>query len=232
MSLEPGTENTNASVRFFEPYLFDLPYCAGYDLRDVPLVVPGQFEGRMPFAAVDLAPISKIMGRKIEAVFGGDLLGHMGIVVNSGRRTVQFGPSGKMTVPPVITPIALANPRPQVEVTIAGKPMLVTIDLGSNSALSLTPEAWARLGLKDVKFKSMPTAHAEGEVHLMDVTQLPEARIGQVTRRNVTVSVRPWPAETGDGVAGVGLFRDADFGLDIKAGKLWLIPRLPSTPAK
>jgi outer membrane protein assembly factor BamA len=26
VSLEPGTENTNASVRFVEPYLFDLPY--------------------------------------------------------------------------------------------------------------------------------------------------------------------------------------------------------------
>jgi outer membrane protein assembly factor BamA len=26
MSLQPGTENTNASVRFYEPYLFDLPY--------------------------------------------------------------------------------------------------------------------------------------------------------------------------------------------------------------
>ncbi len=26
MTLEPGTENTNASVRFYEPYLFDMPY--------------------------------------------------------------------------------------------------------------------------------------------------------------------------------------------------------------
>lgn len=26
MTLEPGTENTNASVRFYEPYVFDLPY--------------------------------------------------------------------------------------------------------------------------------------------------------------------------------------------------------------
>ncbi|HEV2294060.1 MAG TPA: BamA/TamA family outer membrane protein [Tepidisphaeraceae bacterium] len=26
MSLQPGTENTNASVRFFEPYVFDMPY--------------------------------------------------------------------------------------------------------------------------------------------------------------------------------------------------------------
>jgi outer membrane protein assembly factor BamA len=26
VSLEPGTENTNASVRFVEPYMFDLPY--------------------------------------------------------------------------------------------------------------------------------------------------------------------------------------------------------------
>jgi outer membrane protein insertion porin family len=35
-SLEPGTEQTNASVRFFEPYMFDLPYSFGAEgyLRD------------------------------------------------------------------------------------------------------------------------------------------------------------------------------------------------------
>ncbi|WP_446912476.1 BamA/TamA family outer membrane protein, partial [Klebsiella pneumoniae] len=26
LSVEPGTESTNASLRFYEPYVFDLPY--------------------------------------------------------------------------------------------------------------------------------------------------------------------------------------------------------------
>ena len=56
--------------------------------------------------------------------------------------------------------------------------------------------------------------------------------IKDVTGRDVEVSVRPWPAENGDGVMGMGMLKGSDFLLDVKAGKLWIIPRLPSKPGQ
>jgi len=38
-------------------------------------------------------------------------------------------------------------------------------------------------------------------------------------------TVRPVPAEFGDGIVGLGLLGRFDFAMDLKAGKLWLLPR-------
>jgi hypothetical protein len=199
---------------------------------DVPLVLPGQFETRTRLAAMDLSAISKAMGRKIEAILGGDFLGALTISANSGKSQLSFVPSGVAKVPPTIPPIALIGARPQLEVTIGGKPLVVTLDLGSNQALSLTPEAWARVGAKDAVFTSRPVFHADGQPHMVDFTRVPEMKLGALKRRDVEVSVRPWQAANGDGIMGIGMLKESDFLLDIKLGKLWVIPRLPSKPAR
>jgi hypothetical protein len=194
---------------------------------DVPMLVPGQLEVQTSLAAVDLAFISKAMGRKVEAVFGGDLLGQLAIKLDSGRRNLTFGPPGSSNVSAMIPMIPLQSQRAQLQVLVGDKPVTVALDLGSNGALTLTPEAWARVGSKDAVASSGLAAHGEGQVYAADIVRVPEVRLGSLTRKDVRISVRPMPGAA-DGTMGTALLTDTDFILDIKAGKLWLLPRLPS----
>lgn len=197
-------------------------------IADVSVLIPGQVQFRAPMAGMDLSAISRMSGRRIEAVLGGNLFGVMGLAVDSGRRTFSLAPTGALKPPNVFTLVPLKNGLPQVEVLIGGKPVLVGLDLGSSAFLSLTPEAWTRVGSKDAKFRSRSGVHADGKPFMVDHARVPEARLGSIFHKDVDVEVRPWPEEFGDGVVGMGFLAASDFVLDVGAGKLWLVPRLPS----
>lgn len=201
-------------------------------VSDVPIVIPGQLEVRAPLAAVDLAPFSTMLGRKVEAIFGGDYLGHFQVIANSGRQTLQFLPTG-MAQPPASFPlVTLKSARPQIEVRIGTETLLLTLDMGMNGDMGLTPSAWMRVKPKDAVFTSRGVAALDGKLHMADHSRLPEIAIGPVSVKDVEVGVQPWPVQDGDGILGMGTLRRFDFVLDIKAGKLWLVPRLPSSVAR
>jgi hypothetical protein len=196
----------------------------------VPLMIPGQVEIRTPFFAIDMAPFSKSIGRQIDAIFGDDLLRQFRLAVDSRTMTFQLVPSGAVSASEAFPVIPLRDAMGQLEMFVGDKPVLVTLDLGSNSSLSLTPEAWARVGPKGQKLEHGTSTHADGVVHPVDVGLAPTARLGSVSRRDVKVSVRPWPISYVDGIVGMGFLAGLDFTLDIKAGKLWLTPPMPLVP--
>lgn len=190
----------------------------------VPLVIPGQLEIGMPMAAVDLSAFASALGHPVDAVLGADLLNHVVLALDAGRGLLELMPAGAK-VDPAVQPIALAKGKPQFEVIVDGKPVLLTIDLGFSGALSLSPEAWARVGPSDAKTETRLSTHADGQATSIDHASLPVVRIGEVERRNVGVDIRPIPARDGDGWIGMGLMSQFAMVMDMTAGTLWLIPR-------
>ncbi|UIJ45270.1 retroviral-like aspartic protease family protein [Sphingomonas cannabina] len=194
----------------------------------VPVAIPGQLTIQGPAAAVDLAPLSKLVGRKIEYVLGAEHFRELSVNVDPGRRTFQLAPSGAAKPPEAFPMVALRGDRPQIEVTVNGQTLLLTVDMGASDGLSLMPAAWARLGIKDAQLSGKLVAGGEGQLHMVDSARLPEVGIGPVAQKDVPATIKPWPAEFGDGLLGMGLLGRFFFVMDVKAGKLWLVPRLSS----
>lgn len=196
---------------------------------DVPLLVPGQMETRLPMATVDLRRLSGVINHPIEAVLGADLIGRSLLGIDPEKMTIQFAPAGATMRMPVEA-IALASSRPQLDVMVGGKPVRLTIDLGFNGALALTPEAWARVGPKDLQMQKGFTVHAEGQVYAHERTMLPQVEIGGVAHRNISVAVRTVLPGDGDGMIGMGLIGRFVTLLDTRSAKIWLVPRRSATP--
>lgn len=204
-----------------------LPYRVALE---VPLVIPGQLEIKMPMAAIDLSAISGALGHQVDAVLGADLLNNTVFGLDAGRGVLQLMPAAAK-VNFQVQPISLAKGKPQFEVIVDGKPLQLTIDLGYSGELSVSPEAWARVGAPDAKKEARLSTHAEGQAYSIDHSSLPVVGIGGIERKNVGVDIRPIPAKDGDGWIGMGIMSQFIMVLDMTAGKLWLIPRLPSTPS-
>ena len=116
-------------------------------MRDVAVVVPGQFAATVPLSAVDLGFPSKADGRPIALVLGREYFANLVFLIQARSRTFQVGPSGSLRLP-VGTPfVSLANGRPQVEADVGGEKLMLTDDLGYNRELALGPAAWSKLKL-------------------------------------------------------------------------------------
>ncbi len=182
----------------------------------------------MPMAAVDLAGFSDAVGRHVDAVLGADLINASILGLDVGRGVFELIPANARPNMPV-EPIPLA--KGQVEMTVGGKPVRLTIDLGFVGELTLTPEAWARVGPPDAKKETHLLAHVEGQAFSVDHASLPQVSIGGIERKDVGVDIRAVPARDGDGWIGMGLMSQFVMLMDVTGGKLWLMPRPPSTPA-
>lgn len=204
-----------------------LPYSVAFE---VPLFIPGQLETKMPMAAMDLRPLAQIAHHPVDMVLGGDVLGHSVFAIDPGRMTIQLFPAGARFNGPV-QPVTLPSTRPQLDLTIAGKPVRLTVDLGFGGMLSLTPEAWARVRPTDAKMETRFISHGEGQVYAIDHGVVPQIEINGIQRKDVGVDISPAFPEDGDGTIGMGIFGQFVTVLDTLGAKIWLIPRLPSTPS-
>lgn len=200
-------------------------------VSNVPIVVDKQFEVVAPaVAGMDLKPLSDTVGRKIEFILGAEFLGMMQVMVDPGPRTINLLPSGALNAPPNF-PFVPLQPGFQIEAMVGDKPVSVGIDTGSTAGLTLSPEAWARVGPADAKRGTTVMSAADGQPHLVDVFVAPKLTIGRASRTDVKVQVIPRPAK-GDGLLGMGVLGQFFLVVDAKAGKLWLMPRLSSAVAK
>lgn len=198
-------------------------------VRDVPVVVPRQFAARRALIGLDMTAAGDILGRKIALVIGADVLAEYAAVVDPVRHNFQLKPSGSVSPPASVLPITLTGKRPTLDIAIGGKPLTVAIDMGSNGSLSLTREAWTRIGGKGTDAGLMTTTGVDGRTFVVDTVKVAAVTIGPETVRDVTVDLKPTRAANGDGVLGMGILANYVMIMDIGAGKLWLIPRMPGT---
>lgn len=200
-------------------------------VRDVPVVMPGQFEIRAQgLAVMDLKTMTESIGHKIDFIFGQDYLRNAYFMISPSTGTVQAGPSGSLRQPPGAPFITLLNGRLEVEALIGGQPVILALDTGSDFPFTLTPEAWARLGPSAGTLDGQAATDKRGfDVKVADVADI---KVGPVNVAKVKVKIQPGLAGAKtDGFIGAPFFDGKLVVLDQKLGKLWVLPTRPRPPA-
>jgi len=200
-------------------------------VRDVPVVMPGQFEIRAQgLAVMDLKTMTEGIGHKIDFIFGQDYLRNAFFMISPSTGTVQAGTSGSLRQPPGAPFITLLNGGLEVEALIGGQPVILALDTGSDFPFTLTPEAWARLGPSAGTLDGQAATDKRGfDVKVADVA---DVKVGPVHVAKVKVKIQPGLAGAKtDGFIGAPFFDGKLVVLDQKLGKLWVLPARPRPPA-
>lgn len=203
-----------------------------WDVADVPMLIPGQFEARHPkMPAIDLSSAPGMDGRKLGFVLGRDFLRPLVLLVDPERRTFQLGNSGSFRSPPGATALDLTPGLPQVTATLEGKPVKLNLDTGLNGELSVSPEAWDRLVPPDAAVWNAVSMDAVGRQRTTRNAQRPDFVLGPARIASVKVTDSPRAFHGADGDMGMSVLSRFRFALDLSAGKLWLSPVRSPTPA-
>lgn len=197
----------------------------------VPLSIPGAFETEVPaMATMDMAALSRIVGRKIDFVFGADFFGTNVLAIDPARRMLRIGPRGGARLPPTIPAFDLSGERPHIQVLVNDRPVSLEVDLGSNDMLVLTPEAWARVG--EGVNSGMSVRNRDVTDHTkstqVQIERLPQIKLGPIQADNVTASIKPWPISQGDGSIGYGLLQRYLVIIDAGVNRMWLARPVPA----
>ena len=189
----------------------------------IDLSIPGQAGLRAPVFATDLSRLSAFTDRPIAFIVGKEYFDVLAFLFNPAKHEFRIEPSGALPLPADTPHLVLANDRPQVEVTIAGQPVLLTIDLGHGGDIALNRAAWDRLGMAALPTMPRRSVDGSGTVTESVVATLDEVALGPQPVAGVKVALAPTLADDGDGYLGFGLLSRFEFALDIKARRLWLV---------
>lgn len=202
--------------------------------RGVDLDVPGQFRSINQMLAVDLAPASKLLGRKLDLVLGGDVMRKLSLGIDFRRRLFRFGRSGVKPAGFTAIPLQRAKFAAFATARSGGKPLRLEIDLGFNGDISLSPEAWAKVKPANTRISENVGAGANGSLQAIVQARLPDLAIATLDEPDVDVDVRTQPASFAgqvDGLLGTAILERYDMVLDVGANMLWLRP-LATPPAR
>ena len=190
---------------------------------DVAIRVPGQISMHRPMFATDLSFLSAVTGRPVSLLMGNEFFDGLAVLFTPHDRTIQFAPSGTMELPADTPHLVLQDDRPRVEVMIAGRPAVLTVDLGFNGDIAVNESAWTTLGLNALPVAAGRAANANGRVFAMSSAIVGEVVLGSTSVRDVKVTLQPVFPDDGDGFIGLGLLSRFTFALDVRARRLWLI---------
>lgn len=199
--------------------------------QDVQVQIPGQIRFSAPFSVVDLSTYEKVTGRPVSLVVGYEYFSKLAFFVRPSKGSLQIGPSGSVKASASIRAVPLISDRPLVDVRVGETTLSLTLDLGYNGDIALTPDAWSKLKLDRLPATFGKGGNLGGETYDVKYVELASARIGPFTVEDVTASLRPTMLGDQDGLLGMGFLRRFDFALDIDAGKLWLIEPKGTAPA-
>jgi predicted aspartyl protease len=193
-------------------------------VSDVQISIPDQLEIQSPaVAGLDMAALSAAMGRKIEFVLGADFLSRLAFKLDPAKRTLDLYPSGVLQ-PPAGFPSLPLKDGYRIEIDVDGKPVVVQVDLGAASALTLQPNAWRRVGPANASVERGETVGVDGLKQAADFGVLPVVSLGVNRYTNVRTKIFPWPSDDTEGAIGMDLLDRLFIVLDAQAGKMWLAP--------
>lgn len=204
----------------------------GSIVSEATILVPGQVSLRGSFHAADLSIMSRTLGRSISLVLGKELFQDMAVVIKPSDGIFEFWPSAALSLPPEAprlhlpkdaVELVLNNDVPHLDLMIAGKPAVITVDLGSNDAIALSEGAWAKLGLNNFATTEGQSMGAEGRPVTTRTTLVPDISIGPIQSFGVPVTAKPVLPGMGDGLLGMGYLSQFNFVIDTKARRLWLL---------
>jgi hypothetical protein len=203
--------------------VFDGRQLERWRVPDVAIRVPGQISMHRPMFAADLSFLSAVTDRPVSLRMGNEFFDGLAVLFTSHDRTIQFAPSGTMELPADTPHLVLRDDRPRVEVMIAGRPAVLTVDLGFNGDIAVNESAWTTLGLNALPVAAGRAANANGRDFAMSSPIVGEVALGSTSVRDVKVTLQPVFPDDGDGFIGLGLLSRFTFALDVRARRLWLI---------
>lgn len=200
-------------------------------VSDVQIKIADQLDIQSPaVAGLDMAAMSEAMGRKVSFVLGADHLSQLAVKLDPTKRTLDLYPSGALRAPAGFPSVPLKGGY-SVEVLVDGKPVLVELDLGASGALTLEPEAWARVGPANARVERGETLGVDGHPRAADFGVLPVVNLGANRFANVRTKIMPWSGDETEGAIGMDILDQLFIVLDAKAGTLWLARPQPATPS-
>lgn len=178
-----------------------------------------------PLVATDLAPLSRALGRRVDAVLGADVLDHVAVMVRPDTNRLAILNSGGITAGAGATRIALRDGN-RVDASVGGHALRLQVDFGFNGTVRLTDAAWARVFPTGSAVTQGTQTNADG------ATRATRAGRADLTLDGIRLSDAPIDSgfENGaraDGLLGNGLFARWITILDVPGGELVLVP-LPS----
>nr|WP_086492951.1 retropepsin-like aspartic protease [Novosphingobium panipatense] len=199
--------------------------------RGITLEIPHQLHSSTAMGVLDLAAMAGHLGRPVDAVLGGDLLGLMALGIFNQNHRLAFVPSG------AINPKAGAHSRQfplinrdELAAELNGQPVRLQVDLGSNQAVSLSDKAWHRIFKDDSKALPSVTVRAEGAK--LPARYLPDNRLafsGFQAEGVPVVTNGPLPGDR-EGLLGQAVLSKAEVVLDIPAKTMTFVRVEPATP--
>jgi len=197
---------------------------AAQRVRNLRLGFPGRMDARLPLAlSADLGPVSAMLGRRVEAVLGWDILARVAMLVDPAGATLEFGESGMLSPPAGAASVPLST-RGRIPVRVGKENVSLLVDLGSNHNVGLCADAWARLAPEGAATRPIEVGHGQGRREARRAGVLPQVIMGHATFRNVSTAIEPGRPEEGDGHVGLGLLSGLVFMLDAGAGRMWFLP--------
>jgi predicted aspartyl protease len=197
-------------------------------VKGVDLDIPGQFRSSNQMLSTDLAPFSKLLGRKLDMVLGGDVMRKLALGIDFQRRLFRFGRSGMTPAGLTAIPLHRAKFAAVATVQTDGKPLRLEVDLGFNGDVSLSPDAWTKVKPANVRLSDDVGAGANGALQPVVRARLPNLTLGGFKEHDLDVDVRSQPSSFEgqvDGLLGTATLERYDMVLDIGANTLWLRPR-------
>lgn len=201
----------------------------------VRLEIPGALKATMPMLSADLSQASRLIGRPIDIIVGGDVMRKNALSLSFSRNRFDLVPTGAQ--PAGYTAIALTrvNQTVLVPVMIGGRTLRAQIDFGSGSDLRISPEAWAQARPPGVRVTSTVSGAVNGRLTTERKARIPELHIGRFVEQQADIRIAPMPRHLvghADALLGLGVLARYDLLLDIPAGALWLRPRPSLTPRR
>jgi predicted aspartyl protease len=162
----------------------------------------------------DLSPFTKMVGTRIDALVGLDVLGHSNFRIDYVRKEIVFGP---VEVAGSTVRFASGPPFVMVPMTIENQPLKILVDTGTSGLLLFARQlgAWQG-GLARVGIAS--TAGLGGPTYL-PVVEVSESRMGEhdLGVREVYLSNRPECCSF-DGLLGISAARMKQIAFDFEKG--------------
>jgi predicted aspartyl protease len=195
--------------------------------------IAGLMLARRPGFTVDLSPIHRVSGASIDVLLGRDIFEDFMVDIDFPSQKIAFHDPKRFRPPAGAISIPLKQDERggvrTVPITLEGKPVLATFDLGAGAALLLSPRYAAEQGLLNGKRRSTtPSTGVEGTsaasvvtldkiefagtTHLQVPATIPSA--WQNDRRNIPVRA----------TIGTGLLSRFRIISDYSSDRLWLVP--------
>lgn len=196
------------------------------------IVVPGQVTFNGSVVAIDLQPFSRLVGRPVQAIIGGDYLDRMAVLIQNSRKQMILAKSGDITPRIKVATLSLVEGN-QVFAKVNDQAVSLKVDMGYNGTIRISDGAWARVVPAGISAKESKTVTIDGVTRTGRSVSNASLVLGQVSVKPISVSVGGKLPGTSDGLLGMAFLSKADFILDVDQKKLVLIPiEAPATSTR